>query len=374
MAKSTTRSRPAGQAGPDAVSDAEATANPPAAADQSTADRKRGKNKSRDNVNGESKKPSGKFSKKDGKNGKGGAFFARRIEKYVLPFRVDEPDAFRLKHHPTLVDLGLTKDEGQAIVEANRKRLSDLQERLYAQDRWSVLLIFQGMDAAGKDSAIEHVMSGVNPQGCHVVPFKAPSPQELDHDFLWRCAINLPERGRIGIFNRSYYEEMLVVRVHPEILARQKLPAHLVTKKIWRERFEDVSAFERYLARNGTLILKFFLNVSAEEQRQRFLDRLDEPGKRWKFSMGDVAERKFWPGYMEAYEDILRHTSAPWARWHVVPADQKWAARVIVGSAIVHALEGLDLHYPKVDKASLDEFEHVRAALRAEGNGGRLKD
>jgi len=299
------------------------------------------------------------------------AFLTRDLDKFVLPYRIDNPQDFRLSRHNTHAGFDFDKEVAQKIVEANRKRLSDLQERLYAQDRWSVLLIFQGMDAAGKDSAIEHVMSGVNPQGCHVVSFKAPSTQELDHDYLWRCAINLPERGRIGIFNRSHYEEMLVVRVHPSILAGQKIPAHLVTRKIWRERFEDVSNFEKYLARNGTLILKFFLNVSPEAQRQRFLDRLDEPGKRWKFSMGDVAERQHWPDYMKAYQDIVRHTSHPWARWHVVPADHKWFARVIIGSAIVHALERLDLHYPKVDKASLDEFEHVRQALRAEaGEGG----
>lgn len=304
--------------------------------------------------------------KKKKKNGKAAAFLTQGLERFVRPFRIDDPREFRIARHPTLARFDFDKSAAQDIVEANRKRLISLQERLYAQDRWSVLLIFQGMDAAGKDSAIEHVMSGVNPQGCDVVSFKAPSAQELDHDFMWRCAVNLPERGRIGIFNRSYYEEMLVVRVHPEILAGQKIPPHLVTKSIWRERFEDVSAFEKYLARNGTLILKFFLHLSCEEQRLRFLDRLDEPGKRWKFSMGDVAERKHWSEYMKAYQDVVRHTSRPWAPWHVVPADNKWFARVIIGSAIVDALERLDLHYPKVDKTSLDEFEHVRAALRAE--------
>ncbi len=309
--------------------------------------------------------------KDSSKAGRGGNGLAR----YYKPFRIDNPESFRLRDHGTKGVFNFGKDEAQDIVEDNRKRLSDLQERLYAQDRWSVLLIFQGMDGAGKDSAIEHVMSGVNPQGCQVVSFKTPSALELDHDFMWRCSINLPERGRIGIFNRSYYEEMLVVRAHPEILARQKLPPHLVTKNIWRERFEDVVAYERYLARNGVLILKFFLNVSPDEQRERFLDRLEQPGKRWKFSMGDIAERALWPKYMEAYEDVVRHSSTPWARWHVVPADQKWAARVIIGSSIVHALDKLDLHYPKVDKASLDEFAHVRDALRAEiaddARGGR---
>ena len=315
--------------------------------------------KSKNRQSGGSNKDSGKASPKAGNGGNG-------LARYYKPFRIDDPDSFRLRDYATRGSFKFDKEEAQVIVEANRKRLSDLQERLYAQDRWSVLLIFQGMDGAGKDSAIEHVMSGVNPQGCQVVSFKTPSAQELDHDFLWRCSINLPERGRIGIFNRSYYEEMLVVRTHPEILARQRMPPHLVTKNIWRERFEDVVAYERYLARNGVLILKFFLNVSPDEQRKRFLERLDEPGKRWKFSMGDIAERALWPKYMEAYEEVVRHTSTPWARWHVVPADQKWAARVVIGSSIVHALDKLDLHYPKVDKASLDEFAHVREALRAE--------
>jgi len=223
------------------------------------------------------------------------------------------------------------------------------------------------MDAAGKDSAIKSVFDGVNPQGCEVTAFKQPSAHELDHDFMWRSAVALPERGHIGIFNRSYYEECLVVRVHPEILAKQKIPGKLVTKNIWRERFEDISAFERYLARNGTVVLKFFLNVSKQEQRQRFLDRLDEPAKNWKFSMADIAERALWPKYQAAYQEVIRHTSAGTAPWHVVPADHKWFARVVIGSTIVSALEKLDLKFPRVDEASLKEFKQVRKALLAEG-------
>ena len=225
------------------------------------------------------------------------------------------------------------------------------------------------MDASGKDSAIKSVFEGVNPQGCDVHSFKQPTSHELDHDFLWRSTIALPERGRIGIFNRSHYEDCLVVRVHPEILDKAKIPPELVTKNIWRERFEDISAFERYLARNGTVVLKFFLNVSKEEQRQRFLDRLDEPAKNWKFSMGDIAERALWAKYQAAYQEIVRHTSTPLAPWHVVPADHKWFARVVIGSAIVSALEKLDLKFPRVDKASLQEFKQVRKALLAEGKG-----
>ena len=229
-----------------------------------------------------------------------------------------------------------------------------------------MLIVFQAMDAAGKDSAIEHVMHGVNPQGCHVVSFKTPTSVELDHDFLWRHQIALPERGRIGIFNRSHYEEVLVVRVHPEFLTKQKVPPKLLTRNVWRERFEDIRAWERYLARNGTLMLKFFLNVSKEEQRQRFLDRLEDPAKRWKFSMGDIGERALWDKYMAAYQETIRHTSTPAAPWHVVPADHKWFARVVIGSTIIQAMERLDLRFPKIDKASLREFDRVREALELE--------
>ncbi len=295
---------------------------------------------------------------------------ATSLKPYVRPFRVDGSKEFHLKLFQRDADGDLEKDQGHAIIEANRKRLSDLQEKLYAQDRWSLLLIFQGMDAAGKDSAIESVFDGVNPQGCEVYSFKTPTAKELDHDFMWRAAICLPERGRIGIFNRSYYEECLIVRVHPEVLAQERIPQKLVTKNIWRERFEDISAFERYLSRNGTVVLKFFLNVSREEQRQRFLARLDEPEKNWKFSLGDVAERQHWDRYQAAYQDMIRHTASAVAPWYVVPADRKWFARVVIGSVIVDALEKLDLRFPKVDKATLEQFGQARVALEKEGKGG----
>jgi len=290
-----------------------------------------------------------------------------QLQPFVAPFRFDGSGEFHLKSHHADEKGGLDKDKGEKIIEANRKRLNDFQERLYAQDCWSLLLIFQGMDAAGKDSAIKSIFDGVNPQGCEVHSFKQPSPLELSHDFMWRGALALPQRGRIGIFNRSYYEECLVVRVHPEALAKEKIPARLVTKNIWRERFEDISAFERYLARNGTVILKFFLNVSKQEQRERFLDRLDEPAKNWKFSMADISERALWAKYQAAYQEIIRHTSSAGAPWHVVPADHKWFARVVIGSAIVSALDRLDLHFPRADKASLEEFKKVRKALENEG-------
>lgn len=299
---------------------------------------------------------------------KNGGGHGKRARALIDPFRVDDPGDFRLKRCDTDPPGDLDKDEAKDIIEANRARMSALQEKLYAQDRWSLLVIFQAMDAAGKDSAIEHVMSGINPQGCQVFSFKAPSAQELDHDFLWRHAICLPERGRIGIFNRSHYEEVLVVRVHPEFLNKQRIPDKLVTKDIWRERFEDIRSFERYLARNGTVVLKFFLHVSKEEQRKRFLDRLEEPGKRWKFSMGDVEERKLWDKYMAAYQDMIRHTAQPHAPWFVVPADRKWFARAVIGSVIVDAMEKLDLSLPKADKASLKELDRVRAALESEGD------
>jgi PPK2 family polyphosphate:nucleotide phosphotransferase len=298
---------------------------------------------------------------------------ADQLRPFVAPFRVDGSSEFHLKSHKTSEKGGLDKEKGEKIIEANRRRLNDFQEKLYAQDRWSLLLIFQGMDAAGKDSAIKSVFEGVNPQGCEVTAFKQPSTKELDHDFLWRSMIALPERGHIGIFNRSYYEECLVVRVHPEILAKERMPPKLVTRNIWRERFEDIAAVERYLARNGTVILKFFLNVSRQEQRERFLARLDEPAKNWKFSMADIAERALWGKYQAAYQEVIRHTSTNAAPWHVVPADHKWFARVVIGSTIVAALEKLDLHFPKVDKAELSEFKQVRQALLAEGKDGTKK-
>jgi PPK2 family polyphosphate:nucleotide phosphotransferase len=296
-----------------------------------------------------------------------------QLKPFIAPFRFDGSGEFHLRSHKTNEKGGLDKDKAEKIQEANRKLLNDFQEKLYAQDRWSLLLIFQGMDAAGKDSAIKNIFEGVNPQGCEVYSFKQPTSHELDHDFLWRSWIALPERGRIGIFNRSYYEECLVTRVHREILAKEKIPPKLITRNIWRERFEDISAFERYLARNGTVILKFFLNVSKKEQRERFLDRLDQPAKNWKFSMGDITERALWGRYQAVYQDIVRHTSTAVAPWHVVPADHKWFARVVIGSTIVSTLETLNLRFPRADKASLEEFKQVRQALESEGKGREKK-
>ncbi|MBI5322417.1 polyphosphate kinase 2 family protein [Bradyrhizobium sp.] len=305
--------------------------------------------------------------------GKNSKSLADRLKPFIAPFRYDGDGEFHLKSHKTAEKAGIDKEKGEKIIAANRQLLSDFQEKLYAQDRWSLLLVFQGMDAAGKDSAIESVFEGVNPQGCEVTVFKQPTSTELDHDYLWRAAVALPERGRIGIFNRSHYEECLVVRVHPEILGKQKLPPRLVTRDIWRDRFEDISAFERHLARNGTVILKFFLNVSRQKQRERFLERLEQPSKNWKFNMGDIAERALWAKYQAAYQDMIRHTSTRHAPWHVVPADHKWFARVVIGSTIVAALDGLDLHFPKVDKADRSEFKQVRQALLDEGKKAAVK-
>ncbi|HMF96702.1 MAG TPA: polyphosphate kinase 2 family protein [Vicinamibacterales bacterium] len=263
------------------------------------------------------------------------------------------------------------KKHASGRLERGVERLISLQEKLYAQDRWAALLIFQAMDAAGKDSAIKHVMSGLNPQGTQVTSFKRPSDEELDHDFLWRCMKALPERGRIGIFNRSYYEEVLVVRVHPEILQRQKLPAPLVSKRIWRERFEDINAFERYLSRNGVLIRKFFLHVSKREQRRRFLARLDDPSKNWKFAAADLEEREYWGDYMRAYEDVLAETSTDGAPWFVVPADHKWFTRVAIADLVVDALESLSLSLPKPSKAEAAALGAARERL--EGGLDRRK-
>jgi PPK2 family polyphosphate:nucleotide phosphotransferase len=250
------------------------------------------------------------------------------------------------------------------------KELAELQDKLYAQDRWSLLLIFQAMDAAGKDSAIKHVFSGINPQGCDVTSFKEPSQEELDHDYLWRCFRALPERGRIGIFNRSYYEEVLVVRVHDELLAAQKLPPKVVTPRIWDERFEDIRDLERYLTRNGTVIRKFFLHVSREEQQKRFLARLDEPEKNWKFAAGDVRERAYWNEYMRAYEQMIRHTATGYAPWFVVPADHKWFTRLVVSSVIVDAMSSLRLNYPRVSRSRKRELAVARKELMRQ-NGKR---
>jgi PPK2 family polyphosphate:nucleotide phosphotransferase len=262
--------------------------------------------------------------------------------------------------------LDVSKKNANALLAEGVEKLADLQTRLYAQDCWSLLLVFQAMDAAGKDSTIKHVMSGINPQGCQVFAFKAPSSQELDHDFLWRCARELPERGRIGIFNRSHYEEVLVVRVHPKILAGQHLPPSLVRKDIWRERYESINDFERHLDRNGTRIVKFFLNISKEEQRKRFLARLEVPEKNWKFAMGDVLERGFWNDYMRVYEDAISATSTEWAPWYAVPADHKWFTRLVVAQVIVATLEKLGLEYPKVDAERRKEIAEARRALENE--------
>jgi PPK2 family polyphosphate:nucleotide phosphotransferase len=286
--------------------------------------------------------------------------------RLIKQFRVDHPHHFQLASvDPTDTGgLDLDKEAANQVLARDIEKLAKLQERLYAQHQWALLVVLQGMDTAGKDGVIKHVMSGVNPQGCQVHAFKAPSTDELDHDFLWRAAIRLPARGAIGIFNRSYYEEVVVVRVHPEMLARQKLPAKLLSKDIWKERFEDIGAFERHLARNGIVVLKFFLHISKEEQRRRLLARLDEPAKQWKFSMNDVAERKFWNEYMDAYEAAIRAISSREAPWHVVPADHKWFARLIVARATLEALENLDLKYPKIERAAPRK---VRTALEAEG-------
>lgn len=282
-------------------------------------------------------------------------------------YRVSSGKRFRLRNTRP-ADTGPFKDSdndkarARAALADGVLALADLQERLYAHDRWAVLLIFQAMDAAGKDSVIKHVMSGLNPQGCQVASFKAPSAEELDHDFLWRCQRRLPQRGRIGIFNRSYYEEVLVVRVHPHLLDNERLPATLVTKRIWRDRFEDIRFFEQYLTRNGCVILKFFLHVSQDEQRKRFLERIDRTEKNWKFSAADVAERAHWQDYMEAYEDAIRHTATPGAPWYVVPADHKWFTRLVVASAVVESLAALDPSYPVLGP---NEQRALRVAKRA---------
>jgi PPK2 family polyphosphate:nucleotide phosphotransferase len=283
-------------------------------------------------------------------------------------FRVLPGKKFRLEDHdPGDTGRFTSKEDGRRHLEKGLERLRELQERLYAQDEWALLLVFQAMDAAGKDSVIEHVMSGVNPQGCQVYSFKAPSSEELDHDFLWRTARCLPERGRIGVFNRSHYEEVLVVRVHSSILDRQKLPARLVSKDIWKERYQDIKGWERHLARNGTAIRKFFLNVSPEEQRKRFLARLDEPEKNWKFAAADVEERQHWDEYMKAYEDALEATSTEQAPWYVIPADPKWFTRLAVADVIVEALEEIDPQFPQVGTAQQEELARARALLE----GGR---
>jgi PPK2 family polyphosphate:nucleotide phosphotransferase len=279
-------------------------------------------------------------------------------------FRVRPDKKFRLEDHDP-ADTGRfeSKEDGRRHLEKGLERMRELQDKLYAQNEWALLLIFQAMDAAGKDSVIKHVMSGVNPQGCQVYSFKAPSVEELDHDFLWRTARCLPERGRIGVFNRSHYEEVLVVRVHPSILERQKLPPRLVSDRIWKERYQDINGFERHLAGSGTAIRKFFLHVSREEQRRRFLARLDQPEKNWKFAAADVEERKRWDDYMKAYEDAIEATSTDEAPWYVIPADNKWFTRLAVADVIVEALEEIDPQYPQISTAQREELARARALL-----------
>lgn len=290
----------------------------------------------------------------------------QRAKKFSKQYCVGDGDGFKLKDYETKAGFNLG-EEGKPLVDQTLQMgvnaLAAMQDTLYAQDKWSLLLIFQAMDAAGKDGAIKHVMSGVNPQGCQVFSFKAPSSEDLDHDFLWRCQKHLPERGRIGIFNRSYYEEVLVVRVHEQILKGQKIPEKLITKDIWEERFQDIRNFEKYLARNGTIVLKFFLNVSKKEQKKRFIERVDNPDKNWKFSAADAKERGYWDDYMHAYQELIQNTSTKKSPWYVIPADNKSYARIAIASAIITALDEMDLEYPKVSAEKIAELNAVKKAL-----------
>ncbi|MCM3876331.1 MAG: polyphosphate kinase 2 family protein [Thermoanaerobaculia bacterium] len=293
----------------------------------------------------------------------------RKARKFSRPYAVDSGKKFRLKNYDPADTAGFgseAKPDAKEALESGVETLAKLQDILYAQDRWAVLLIFQAMDAAGKDSAIKHVMSGVNPQGCQVAAFKAPSPEELDHDFLWRCNRHLPERGRIGIFNRSYYEEVLIVKVHEKILEGSRLPWRLIRKDIWKKRYRDIRSYERYLANNGVVVRKFFLHVSREEQKRRFLERIENPAKNWKFGAGDVTERGFWKDYMKAYEDMIRETATEESPWYVVPADNKWFTRLVVAAAVVDALDSLGLGYPPVGPEKLRELAKSKRALLAE--------
>jgi PPK2 family polyphosphate:nucleotide phosphotransferase len=292
-----------------------------------------------------------------------------RIREFIEPYRVTNGKTFKLKN----IDPGDThsltsdqKEEAKVLLTRGTEYLANLQGKLYAQDRWSVLLVFQAMDAAGKDSTIKHVMSGINPQGCQVFSFKQPSSEEIDHDFMWRYHRALPERGRIGIFNRSYYEDVLVVRVHKKLLQAGRIPNELITKDIWDERLEDIRNFESYLSRNGVLVLKFFLHVSRAQQKKRFMERLDDPNKNWKFSAADVTERKYWHDYMEAYQEAIRATASKFAPWYVVPADNKWFTRLVVAAAIVDSLGRLDLEYPKLLPAQVAELKEARQLLLKE--------
>lgn len=285
------------------------------------------------------------------------------------PYCVTSGKKFRLKDVDPRDTAGYTSEDkpnAKEALQAGVAALRELQEVLYAQDQWAVVLIFQAMDAAGKDGAIKHVMSGINPQGCQVFSYKAPSPEELDHDYLWRCARQLPERGRIGVFNRSYYEEVLTVRVHPELLRKQRLPGQFVDGDVWEKRFEDICNFERYLSRNGVLVLKIFLHVSKKEQKKRFLARIDDPEKNWKFSTSDFAERRFWDDYMQAYEEMIQQTASKYAPWYVVPADNKWFTRIVVAAAVIDRLWSLDLKFPQVDDAKRAELQAIREDLVTE--------
>jgi PPK2 family polyphosphate:nucleotide phosphotransferase len=293
-----------------------------------------------------------------------------RARHFIRPYRIESGRKFRLKDFDPNDTGGISSDakaDAKELLQGGIELLAEEQDRLYAQDRWSILLVFQAMDAAGKDGVIRHVMSGINPQGCQVHSFKAPSAEEMDHDFLWRCACRLPERGRIGIFNRSYYEEVLVVRVHPEILAKQRLPPELVGKDIWDKRLKDIRRFERYLHRNGTIVRKFFLHVSKDEQRRRFMERLDRPEKNWKFSAADVRERAHWDSYMDAYEQAIRATATEESPWFVVPADNKWFTRLVVAAAIIDAMDSLKLAYPTVTDEQRRELAAAREQLLGEG-------
>ncbi len=302
----------------------------------------------------------GKLSKKE---------IISRAGKFSKNFCVGDGAGFKLKDYETEAKFNLGPEDKPLVkqtLQIGVSALATLQDILYAQDKWSLLLIFQAMDAAGKDGAIKHVMSGVNPQGCQVSSFKAPSSEDLDHDFMWRCQKHLPERGRIGIFNRSYYEEVLVVRVHEHILKSQKLPEKFITKNIWDERYKDIRNFEKYLTRNGTIVIKFFLNVSKDEQKKRFIERVDNPDKNWKFSAADARERNYWNDYMKAYEEMIKNTSTEKSPWYVIPADNKSYARIAIASAIIHALDEMDLEYPKVSKEKLAELQQIKKTLLAE--------
>ncbi|GAB1453364.1 polyphosphate kinase 2 family protein [Draconibacterium sp.] len=289
--------------------------------------------------------------------------FAERAMKFVKRFCVGDGKNFKLKNYPTNNHKELKKKVSKAMLKQGVETMASMQDMMYAQDKRSLLLIFQAMDAAGKDGAIKHVMSGINPQGCQVTSFKAPSAEELDHDFMWRCTKQLPERGRIGIFNRSYYEEVLVVRVHEQILQSQKIPKELITENIWEERFRDIRNMEDYLHRNGTIVVKFFLNLSPDEQKNRFIERIDNPDKNWKFSASDAKERKYWDDYMNAYEQLIINTSTENSPWYVIPADDKPYARIAVASAVITAMHKMDLAYPEVSDAKVAELQQIKEEL-----------